>query len=209
MTALEASDEPVRRGRRGPYMKSEHTRRAILDAALEVFAESGFRSGSLRQVADRVGISEAGILHHFDSKKALLAEVLRRRDDQSAAEYPEGWPDPETALRALLATVETNVSTPGVVELFCTLAAEATAASHPAHAYFVARYDRTRASIEEVFAAMRDRGMLRESVDPATASRTVIAILDGAQLQWLLDRDSVDMVALLRSYLTTICDIEL
>ena len=65
---------------RGEYAKTSAKRTAILDAALEVFAESGYRSGSLRDVAGKVGMSEAGLLHHFPNKSALLAAVLDRRD---------------------------------------------------------------------------------------------------------------------------------
>src|SRR4249920_1985097 len=65
---------------RGPYAKTAARRQDILDTALEVFAQQGFRGGSLREIADRVGLSQAGVLHHFDSKEALLAAVLEQRD---------------------------------------------------------------------------------------------------------------------------------
>jgi len=48
----------------------------ILQAAFEVFSNLGFRGGSLAKIAELVGISEAGILHHFKSKDALLIAVL-------------------------------------------------------------------------------------------------------------------------------------
>ena len=78
---MTVGETPVKRGRRGPYAKSKQTRRSILDSALQVFAESGYRSGSLRDVAEQVGMSEAGLLHHFTNKSALLSAVLEHRDD--------------------------------------------------------------------------------------------------------------------------------
>ena len=44
---------------RGIYAKTPERRAEILDAALEVFADAGFRSGSLREIADKAGMSQA------------------------------------------------------------------------------------------------------------------------------------------------------
>jgi AcrR family transcriptional regulator len=195
---------PARRGRRGPYAKSQQTRKAILDSALLVFAESGYRSGSLRDVAEQVGMSEAGLLHHFTSKKALLAAVLERRDEQTQARFELVPERGRGTLRSAVELVEYNASTPGVVELFCTLSAEATSPSHPAHQYFINRYEMATTVFGGTFAELADRGELRDGVDPAVAARGTIALMDGLQIQWLLDRDSVDMAADLRAYFASL-----
>ena len=66
-----------------------------MDAAVEVFATVGYNKGSLREVADRVGMSQAGLLHHFPSKEHLLEAVLTWRDDDARAllgdPRPTGW----------------------------------------------------------------------------------------------------------------------
>ncbi|HTW11492.1 MAG TPA: TetR/AcrR family transcriptional regulator, partial [Solirubrobacteraceae bacterium] len=43
-------------GRRGPYRKTAGRQQEILDAALTVFGRSGYRSGSIREIAETVGI---------------------------------------------------------------------------------------------------------------------------------------------------------
>ncbi|WP_307807069.1 TetR/AcrR family transcriptional regulator [Naasia sp. SYSU D00057] len=197
---------PIRRGPRGPYAKSEQTRKAILDAALKVFAESGYRSGSLRNVADRVGMSEAGLLHHFPSKSALLAAVLERRDEQTQEQFDFDPSHGAEILRSLVKLADYNASTPGVVELFCTLSAEATSPEHPAHQWFRDRYEFTRSMTLKGFQDLAEKGELRAGVEPEAASRGVIALMDGLQIQWLLDRDSVDMAADLRSYVNTLVE---
>jgi AcrR family transcriptional regulator len=191
----------ARRGPRGPYAKSERTKRSILDSALQVFAKSGYRSGSLRDVAEQVGISEAGLLHHFTNKKALLAAVLERRDEQTRERFEFDPGNGRVVLRSLVELVEYNASTPGVVELFCTLAAEATSARHPAHYYFVERYETATAMVRAAFEDLARRGELRDGVDPAAAGRGVVALMDGLQIQWLLDRDSVDMASDVRDHI--------
>jgi AcrR family transcriptional regulator len=194
---------PVRRGPRGPYAKSERTQKAILEAALEVFAESGYQGGSLRNVAERVGISEAGLLHHFPSKAALLAAVLQRRDEHSREEFDFDESNGRTVFTALVELARKNASIPGVVELFCRLSAEATAPDHPAHEYFRERYEMTRALSRNAFQDLARRGQLRPGVDPESAARSSIALMDGLQIQWLLDRNAVDMAEELHQYFAT------
>lgn len=188
------------RGRRGEYAKSAETRQAILDAALEVFA-SGYNGGSLREIAARVGMSEAGLLHHFKTKSGLLLAVLDHRDDQSRALVDFELDDGVDAMRGLIRLAEYNQSVPGVVELFCVLSAEATAPEHPAHAYFIERYASVRASIRGCFERARAAGRLREGLDPDRAAVATIAMMDGLQVQWLLNPETLDMAEALAGFL--------
>ncbi|MBU2982147.1 TetR family transcriptional regulator C-terminal domain-containing protein [Lentibacter algarum] len=55
--------------------------REILEAALDVFSERGFRGSTIDMIATRAGLSKPNILYYFDSKeaihKALLDELLK------------------------------------------------------------------------------------------------------------------------------------
>ncbi len=146
---------------RGSYAKTEQRRDVILDAALEVFAQSGYRRGSIREIAERVGMSEPGLLHHFPNKGALLAAVLERRDLQSLAVLNLDSGDGPVTITGLIALARYNASVPGVVELYCTLSAEATSPDHPAHQYFIDRYARHRDNITKAFKDLGSRGLLR------------------------------------------------
>jgi AcrR family transcriptional regulator len=194
---------------RGTYAKTAGRRREILEAGIEVFSAGGFRSGSIREIAERVGMSQAGLLHHFANKNELLAAVLELRDDKSR-EYTDGSEDDglET-IRGLISLVEYNASVPGLVELHTTLSAEATAPDHPAHDYFVQRYAWVSSFITTAFERVRDAGQLASGVDPAGAARGMIALMDGLQVQWLLDRTSVDMAEETRQYVRRLITVEL
>ena len=208
MTNTSTTTTKATRGARGEYAKTRKRREAILDAALEVFAEGGYRAGSLREVAQRVGISEAGLLHHFPNKVALLEAVLDRRDDRSRAMVPFDADNGAAMMRGLVRLAAYNASVPGVVELFCTLSAEATSVDHPAHAYFVRRYIYTRTNVEAGFANLESHGLMRPGVTPYRAAVALIAIMDGLQVQWLLDRTVVDMAEELRALISSFVDID-
>jgi AcrR family transcriptional regulator len=188
------------RRQRGEYAKSEGTRQAILDAALEVFAEAGYRSGSLREIAQRVGMSEAGLLHHFPRKSALLQAVLDHRDELARAIVDFEDDDGVETLRNLVALARHNASVPGVVELYCAVSAEATAPDHPAHDYFRRRYEEVRTSVGRAFERIAAAGRLASGVHPGRAAVSTIALMDGLQVQWLLDPTSTDMAEALAEY---------
>lgn len=194
--------EPPATRRRGPYAGTAERRRAILESAFEVFAKVGYRSGSMRDVAQRIGISHTTLLHHFSSKSDLLAGVLELRDEYTG--LPVDGPG-VGLLRHLVEVVRRNQETPGLTELYCILSAEATDPEHPAHAYFRGRYARIVGQLQGGLQDMASAGELREGVDPLRESQRIIALMDGLQVQWLLDRESMDMAGQVRDYLQRIC----
>lgn len=48
----------------------------ILAAALELFTEHGYRATSMRQIAERVGLTKATLYHHFSSKAEIIQSLL-------------------------------------------------------------------------------------------------------------------------------------
>ena len=58
----------------------QNNRDAILTAALELFSQKGVAGSSIRQIAQRAGVSSALIFHHFESKEDLLREVLQNKN---------------------------------------------------------------------------------------------------------------------------------
>src|SRR5579871_3960758 len=65
------------------------TRRAILDAALDLFAERGFHAASVRALAAGAGVRESAIYHYFPSKEAILDEMFAERDRMRTAHIEE------------------------------------------------------------------------------------------------------------------------
>lgn len=51
-------------------------RRKILEAALDVFSQHGFRGATLDQIADAAGLSKPNVLYYFEGKEAIHVELL-------------------------------------------------------------------------------------------------------------------------------------
>jgi AcrR family transcriptional regulator len=181
--------------RRGSYAKGIAKREEILTTALELVARQGFRRTSIKDIADAVDLTQAGLLHYFDSKDELWVEILRRRDEQDLA-HEWNAPDPAALLAAI---VRHNTEVPGLVQMFVNLsAAAATDPEHPAHEYFRNRYDNSRRTLSADFRAMQEDGRLRSDVDPEQLTSVLLAVSDGMQIQWLYDptRDMAEHVEL-------------
>ncbi|MFD8086060.1 TetR family transcriptional regulator [Kitasatospora sp. NPDC059722] len=185
---------------RGPYAKTAAKRKMILDAALAAYAEAGSRGVSVRDIAERVGLTDAGVLHHFGGREALLTAVLEARDAAAAEEFGH-----EDALwRADM--VAEAARTPGLVKLFVDLAAAAAEPEHPAHEFFTERYRVLNERIVRALGAGRPATAppsLAGTADADWAARILLAATDGLQIQWLLDPsiDMADDIARLRDVL--------
>jgi AcrR family transcriptional regulator len=56
------------------------TRRALLDAATELFAERGYDRTTVRDIATRAGVNQALLFRYFGSKEAVFAEATAGHD---------------------------------------------------------------------------------------------------------------------------------
>lgn len=75
MSAATRTREPKRR------IGYEARRRLVLQAALDTFAEVGFRAATMDEIARRAGVTKAVVYDHFPSKHALHLALLERERD--------------------------------------------------------------------------------------------------------------------------------
>jgi TetR/AcrR family transcriptional regulator len=99
----------------------EANRKAILDAALDVFATSGFRGATIDQIATKAGMSKPNLLYYFKSKQQIYQQVLEQtlEDwlDPFAAIDPNG--DPVEELRRYIsAKLQLSARRPEASKLF-------------------------------------------------------------------------------------------
>ena len=172
------------------------SRQKIMHAAADAFAAHGYHKSSLNRVADSVGLTAAGVLHHFKTKEALLIEVLQRRDEIGYAEasVPQ-HPCGVALLQHLVDTMAANAQRPSETRLYAVLSVEAATDGHPAQDWFRGRYVRLHTLIEDALTDAAAEGQVAADLDAARAATAIIAVMDGLQVQWLYDPDRVDMAA--------------
>lgn len=74
------------------------TKERILDAALELFAQSGYSGTSMSDIAERIGITKGALYKHYSGKQEILDSIVERMnktDYEQAEKYemPETSPD--------------------------------------------------------------------------------------------------------------------
>lgn len=193
MSSTPISPNGVRHGARGRARREE-----ILRAAIEVIAERGFRGSSIATVAERVGLTQQGLLHYFPTKDELLIAVLRQRDEWDTGGSPEAvrrrW-----TMASLVTLVEANAARPELIRTFSALLGESVTEDHPAGAYFHDRYRVAREDMEEI--VRREWGeRLPSGLTPAEVAPLLVAVMDGLQFQWLHEPEAVDLTAVFRAF---------
>ena len=160
------------------HSKGKARREQILLAAMDCFAENGFRGTTTRSLAERVGITEAALYRYFSSKEslyqaivdrkmrepelvALVAPAATRRDDRGvfgglAREIFRRMEDDPAFLRILFFT-----------------ALENHALSEP---FFASRVRRLREFVEGYVALRVEEGAFRP-VEPAVAARAFLGMI--------------------------------
>ena len=177
-----------------PREETARKRREILRAATEVFGNKGYTKGSLAEIAEIVGMTHAGVLHHFGSKDALLLEVLLYRDETDVEHLEEHHiPGGLDLFRHLVRTAKLNEERPGIIQAFAVLSAESVTDDHPAKEFFRKRYETLRSEVTEALAEICDPTDPPLAEDVASAVQGIIAVMDGLQIQWLLAPDEIQL----------------
>jgi hypothetical protein len=101
-------------------------------------------------------------------------------------------------LEAGIELVEHNQTVPGLVQLFNLLVAESISLDHPAHEFFVERYQREREHWVQAIVQAQQAGEVRSDISPETLAVLIFAMMDGLQVQWLMEPEKIVMSDLFR-----------
>lgn len=180
--------------RRTQAERTRARREQIIRAAIDFFSQQGYRGAKLSAIAAAAGVTEPGLLHHFPSKAHLLMEVLAERDRVDRERFnPDSRKEAGNTLDSLHQLVEYNQTVPGLVQLFTTLVAESVDENHPGHDFFMRRYQAVREQEIGILELGQARGEVRSDIPAEDLAVLIFALMDGLQVQWLLEPDKVDM----------------
>ena len=174
----------------GPTRKSrleeigEESRRRIMDAAEELFAEKGFVRTSFADIAERSGISRGSIPWHFENKDGLLIAVVERAIDRfiSIGSISSSGP---AGVREVFELVKEWLHTPAAAMLNMILT-EALTTDGPVHDHYVHFFANRRKVAAQLLASTAGGERLSpEELDPIAA--VVNGAIFGLGLQHQLD----------------------
>ena len=187
--------------RRTQSERTQASKEKIILAATKFFAEKGYRGATLADIAQAANLSEAGLIHHFPSKSHLLMAVLTERDRIDRDRFDPRKPGSQgEILSSFKELIKHNETVPGLVQLFTTLVAESIYEQHPGHEFFIRRYQTTRnEAIEGIYAGQAD-GSIRTDISAEHLIIMLYAMMDGLQIQWLLEPETIDMTAIFTDF---------
>jgi TetR/AcrR family transcriptional regulator, cholesterol catabolism regulator len=97
-------------------------REVILSHAAALFARKGVASTTVREIADEVGMLSGSLYHHFESKEAMVDEIISSYFEDLRARYKvvlAGNGDARSRLRDLVrASLETAAAHPHATEIY-------------------------------------------------------------------------------------------
>jgi AcrR family transcriptional regulator len=168
---------------------------------MALYAERGYRGVGLQAIGEAAGVHHSTILYHFGTSVGLLVAVLEERDRQffelTRPFWEEGGVD---GLRLFPEMARFNVEHPELARLFVVLEAENLDPLDPAHTYFLERRRTLHQLIESLLDEVVDVTKAGPGFDAATVADEILAFQAGAHLQWALDPDQVDLVAMYHAY---------
>lgn len=174
------------------------TRQAILDAALDLFAERGYFGTSMRQIARAVGVRESALYHHFESKQAIFRHILTTlgpgRLSLVVGLDVEGLAKALGAralLKRLLDTLLVAWAAPEEQKVFRVLLQEGFRLAAAEVVNPVVVLGRVRAALTRAFEQLLALGLIRP-LDPATTALTLMGSLMALRLLHLAHQPNLE-----------------
>jgi len=174
-------------------VRSEATRRKILDAAVDVFTEVGFAAADRGAIIERTGMTKGAFYHHFDSMESLASAII---DDGSKLVVSELGsmsdsfsPALENILHGTFVTADlfaTNKVVRTAEQLTLAFAKFNGSAGAAYTAWIEAMTVEARRAIAE--------GDIRDDLDPEMVSESIIGATFGARMIGQKSGDGNDLV---------------
>lgn len=179
--------------------EAEATRQDVLRSALQVFSEKGYAAATLKDIADRAGVTRGAVYWHFENKadlyNTLLAEFSAMSSQIVAKAIEAGGTLPEILKRVfvrLLQEVERDRELRAVLELelFTMLRIAELEDSRQKQ---LETGEQLLAGISQAMEEGIQAGYLRKDFEPITMARSFLAFQKGAIQLWLVDPKSFSL----------------
>jgi len=163
-------------------------RRAILDAAITVFARQGFHSARVSDVAAEAGVAYGLVYHYFDSKDQMLNELFSERWElllEASHEVQRSDVSPREKLAGVAGfIIESYRHEP---ELMKVIIVEVTRAANSFGRTHLPEIRRAYDLVAEIVADAQRTGEFRDDVDPNFSAMVFYGAIEQLLTGWIFD----------------------
>jgi AcrR family transcriptional regulator len=170
-------------------------RAQIVDEAIRMIGTRGYNGFTVQALAEKCGLSNAGLLYYFGSKDKLLIALLEEFERQErgamsslteAVQEGSDRPSDEAIIEILRTLVVRFVEQPEMGRFAQVLKSEALDSSHPAYDWFRIREELTLQMFTDLSAYCVD--------DSAATGRQLLALMNGLEQDWIRTGRGFDLV---------------
>jgi AcrR family transcriptional regulator len=173
----------------------------IVAAATELFGTHGYRGTTIAAIAHEVGLTDAGVLHHFSTKTAIVEAALERGLQQQLQQMQDLLsPGGLEAIRRMAEWGDVVERNPEFTRLQIVMSAEGLGEHSPFHEYQARRYTNLHDLVAGLIRQGVERGEIRADVDADWEASAVVAYLDGVRLQWFYSGRRLPLADAVRRY---------
>jgi AcrR family transcriptional regulator len=162
-------------------VRSEVTRRKILDAAIDVFGEVGYAAAGWNAIVERTGMTKGALYHHFDAKEPLASAIIEEGTDTLLVAFRHACgsasPGFENMIHGTFAVLNV-LNSDRVAAAAEQLAAALGGFNDSSSRFYTNWVGEMTAEAQRAIA----EGDLREDLDPEAVSRAVVGTMFGARL---------------------------
>ena len=162
-------------------VRSEATRRKILDAAIDVFGEVGYAAAAWNTIIERTGMTKGALYHHFDSKESLASAIIEEGSETILVEFRNVCGSSSPALENMIHgtfTIENVLNADKTARAAEQLTAALSGFNEAATRFCT--------NLIELMAAQAQRasaeGDLRQDLDPMVISESIVGAMFGTRL---------------------------
>lgn len=171
-----------------PTAAAVDKRRAILDAAIRVFARQGYHATRVSDIADEAGVAYGLVYHYFRSKEAVMNELFGERWQLllAAGEQVKAGDDPPRAKLAAIAgfIIDSYRHNPDLMKVIIIEVTRAANSFGRTHLPEIRRaYDQVAAIVAD---AQRD-GSFRDDIDPDFVGRSFYGAIEQLLSAWVFE----------------------
>jgi AcrR family transcriptional regulator len=175
--------------------RRDEAERALLQAALRLFARKGINTSSLADIGAEAGYSRGLANHYFGSRAALIERLASLTQREFVEALGERSADPDAVLAIADAYLDRVAGNSAASRAFFVMWGASFAEEAPVRKIFVADDERFRRGIETLVRTGQDSGTMRSDVNPIGFAVVFVALLRGLAAQFLVSPDGVDLGA--------------